>query len=378
MFTVIVKGTNGCNLNCSYCSLGKKQNVSIVDENRLYDILEFGCKVAKEKNDKAVTFILHGGEPTLIDFNVYSNAINRIENVYKEIKMEYSIQTNAWNISDDYIEFLKEFNINAGVSIDGSKKIHDTERRSKNGEDTFDKVCVNIDRMLDKGLSVSCLMVLTSEALKNDMNYLKYFEKRNLHLKINPLLNYGEVYEHPELTLSENEYADYLIRLYEHVIINEINVVISPIDNILKAILSDRKIHECTFNAKCNENFVCIDYNGNVYPCGKYSDLDEYKLGSIYDLSFSFHQSDVLQKLIKRRTVNLPFKCKTCMYIDMCNAGCNAEASIDGNIEKPPLLCSDYKRLFSYFMRDGLLLYKKKLEQCREELLRNGIRNSVN
>ncbi|MDD6169496.1 MAG: radical SAM protein [Lachnospiraceae bacterium] len=373
MFTVIVKGTNSCNLDCSYCSLGKKINGKIADKNRLFDILEFGCKVAKDKVDPRVNFIFHGGEPTIISLDSYTYAIDRIENDYPEVKKEYSIQTNAWQLSEDYIEFLKKYNVKVGVSIDGSEYIHDTERRSKNGEKTFDRVCANIDRMLEKEIPVSCLMVLTSVALKKDMDYLKFFEERNLHLKINPLLNYGEVYVHPELSLSENEYADYLIRLYEYILTNSINVSISPIDKILNAILSDKKINECTFNANCNENFVCIDYEGNIYPCGKYSDLNEYKLGSIYDKSFSFHNLEILQKLIRRRTINLPVECKNCKFIAMCNAGCNAEASIDGNIEKPPLLCSDYKKLFAYFIRDGLLLYKQKLEERRKELLKNGI-----
>lgn len=373
MFTIIIKGTNGCNLDCSYCSLGKKTKCEMADQYMLFQIMKFACEEAKKKEDKLVTIILHGGEPTLIDLNNYAYAIDRISSEYSEMDIKYSMQTNAWNISDEYLRFLKKYKINVGVSIDGAKEVHDEERKSCNGSKTFEKICENIDRMLDAGISVSCLMVLTSLAFKSDFAYLDFFAERNLHLKINPLLNYGEVYDHPELSLEKKQYAEYLIKAYEYIIENSIDVAISPIDKILKAILSDGKIHECTFNPVCNSNFICVDHSGNIYPCGKYSDLNEFRIGNIFDKSLTIYESDIIKHLIERRTVNLPKECNTCKYIGMCNAGCNAEASIDGDIGKPPLLCDDYKMLFNYFSYDGLLLYKKKLEQRREELLKNGV-----
>ena len=373
MFTVIIKGTNGCNLDCSYCSLGKKTKCEMADQDMLFQIMKFACEEAKNKKDSAVTIILHGGEPTLIGLNNYAYAIEKINSEYNEMKIDYSMQTNDWNISDEYLEFLKKYKVNVGVSIDGAKEVHDIERQSCGGKGTFERVCYNIDRMIDEGISVSCLMVLTSLALNKNFEYLQFFAERNLHLKINPLLNYGEVYDHPELSLGKQQYAEYLIRIYEYIIENSINVTISPIDNILKAILSDGKIHECTFNPVCNRNFVCVDHMGDVYPCGKYSDLNEYKIGNIFDKSCSLNQSEIISRLIERRTVNMPKECRSCKYVAMCNAGCNAEASIDGDIGKPPLLCEDYKVLFNYFLHDGLLFYRKKLEQRREEILKNGV-----
>ena len=373
MFTIIIKGTNGCNLDCSYCSLGKKTKCEMADKDMLFQIMKFACEEVKNKKEKSLTIILHVGEPTLIDLTNYAYAIERINSEYNEMKIDYSMQTNAWNISDGYLEFFNKYKVNVGVSIDGSKEVHDIERKSRNGAETFEKVCCNIDRMLNAGISVSCLMVLTSLALKSDFDYLNFFAERNLHLKINPLLNYGGVYDHPELSLEKQQYAEFLIRAYEYIVENSINVTISPIDNILKAILSDGKIHECTFNPVCNRNFVCVDQLGNIYPCGKYSDLNEYRIGNIFDKSFSLNQSGIIRQLIERRTVKMPKKCDLCKYVAMCNAGCNAEASIDGDIGKPPLLCEDYKKLFDYFSHDGLLLYKKKLVQRREELQKYGV-----
>lgn len=365
MLSIILKGTNGCNLACSYCSLGKKNNVQSVDEIKLINILRYACKVCEYRGEKRLLFILHGGEPTLIRSSIYDSAIDKVKKEYSHIQMNFSMQTNGMLLDKKILEFIKKHDINIGVSIDGSKNIHDKERKGTLGNSTFDIVSQNIIKLIDNEINVSCLMVLTSNAFKEDYGYLKFFEKWNLHLKINPLLNYGEVYEHPELSLEKGQYSDYLIDMYKYIIENDIDVSISPLDKILQGVLNDKKIHECTFNDTCNKDFLCIDYNGDIYPCGKYSDMDIYKIGNIKDEILDVINSDVIKKLINRRTINKPDKCEKCRYVSMCNAGCNAEASIDGNIDEVPLLCHDYKKLFDFFHGEGLVLLKNELIKKR-------------
>ncbi|KGN00180.1 hypothetical protein Z969_10040 [Clostridium novyi A str. 4570] len=374
MLSIILKGTNGCNLACSYCSLGKKNYIQIADEVKLVDIFRYACKVCEFRKENRLLFILHGGEPTLIKTNVYANAIDKVRKEYPNIKMEFSMQTNGLSINDDLIQFIKKYDIHIGVSIDGSKSIHDSERKSVTNKGTFEKVSGNIIKMLNNEINVSCLMVLTSNAFKEGYDYLSFFEKWNLHLKVNPLLNYGEVYEHPELSLKRGQYAKYLIEMYKYIIKKDINISVSPLDKILQGVLSDGKVHECSFNAKCNQNFLCIDYNGNIYPCGKYSDMGIYKIGNIKDGNLDVMSSPIMIELINRRTNKLPIKCNKCKFIKMCNAGCNAEASIDGNINDQPLLCHDYKELFAFFHGEGLIILKEELlRQKQQEVINNGV-----
>lgn len=361
MLSIILKGTNGCNLDCSYCSLGKKNNTQFISEDDLVDIFRYVCKVCEFRRETRVLFILHGGEPTLIKTSIYENSIEIVKREYPNIKMDFSMQTNGISINDELIRFIKKYNINIGVSIDGSKTIHDLERRSITGGKTFQKVSGNIIKMINNGINVSCLMVLTSNAFKEGYDYLSFFEKWNLHLKINPLLNYGEVYEHPELSLKKGQYAKYLIEMYKYIIKKNISVSISPLDKILQAILLNGKIHECSFNDKCNKHFLCIDYKGDIYPCGKYSDMDMYKIGNIKDGNLDVMKSSIMLELINRRTKKLPNKCKICKFVKMCNAGCNAEASINGSLIGQPLLCDDYKELFTFFHKKGLILLKEEL-----------------
>jgi uncharacterized protein len=278
------------------------------------------------------------------------------------------MQSNGLVLTDELLQFVQSYDVHMGISLDGSETIHDAERLTTAQGPTYRKITENIEILHNNGVNVSCLMVLTRNALQENYEFIRYFEKNHIHLKINPLLNYGEAYEHPELSHQPEEYADYLIGLYEYIIKEDIGVTISPTDKILQAILEDDSIHECTFNRECNKHFLCIDHKGDIYPCGKFSDMNLYKLGNVESEPYDVFDSTTMDKFRKRRSEALPEKCRTCKYLKLCNAGCNAEAVIDGNLQEPPLLCADYKKLFRYFHKDGLLILKKELVRQKEML----------
>lgn len=368
MLTLILKGTNGCNLDCSYCSLGEKKNPEIVDLEMLISILDYVCRVVKYRNENKVNVILHGGEPTLIPAPIYREALKVIKKRFPDIEFFISMQTNAYHITEDTISFLQEFDVNVGVSIDGSKGVHDKERKNKNGNATFDMVSKNIDYLLKENINVSCLMVLTSIGLRDTFDFIQFYADRKLHLKINPLLNYGEVYKNPELSIEKGDYAHYLIRLYEYIIENEIDINVSPLDKFITAVVEQKNILECTFNPECNKNFLCIDYLGDIYPCGKFSDIKDYKIGNIASASLDLLNSKEMLGLLDRRCKKMPDNCKNCKYHSKCNAGCNAEAVIEGNINHVPVLCKDYQILFRYFEKDGLIFLREHLQRRKKYL----------
>lgn len=367
--TLILKGTNGCNLNCAYCSLGEKPNCDVIDSDMLKHIFEYVCILCEQRNDHRVNIILHGGEPTLVPVAVYDMAISHIKNRFSNLTIGISMQTNAYRISEEYLSFMKQHNVNVGVSIDGSEAIHDHERRSKNGHKTFGDVMQNIDRMQSVGLNVSGLMVLTSIGVTAPHDYLNLFAARHIHLKINPLLNYGEAHKNPGLSLQQGDYADYLIRLYEYVIANKINITVSPIDKILHAIVRNEPIRECTFRDGCNKDFLCIDQNGDIYPCGRFSDIKQFRLGNVCNQTEEPLEISTLQPLLLRRSCRVPAKCQKCEYLDLCHAGCSAEAVIEGELDMPPVLCKDYRMLFDYFHGKGLRLLREQLVQRKHYLL---------
>jgi len=373
MLTIIIKVTNGCNLSCTYCSLGRKEKFEFITKEKLIGILRYSCLLAQNRNEKRLTFILHGGEPTLIDSNIYSYAIDRANVEFPEIVKNINIQTNGLKIDSDFINFIKKYDVSVGISLDGSQKIHNSQRKDCAGNTTYEKIIENIGILRKNDIQVSCLMVMTANAMKDDLSFLNYFANHKIHLKINPLLNYGEACKHPELFVKSGQYADYLIDIYKYVLKNSIDVSIAPIDKILQAILSKNRIRGCSFNPNCNKSFLCIDYNCDIYPCGKYSDMKYFKIGSIADGVNKINDSSVIHYLCERRTTKIPLQCKQCKFLNLCNAGCNAEANISNTFNQISILCEDYKKLFEYFSHDGLILYRDYLIAQKKVLESNAI-----
>ena len=361
MLTIIIKGTNGCNLACSYCSLGEKKNFKYIEEESMKSLMIFACNLAKYRKEKKINFILHGGEPTLISPEIYDVCISFIKKKYSELDITISMQTNGLVLTDKFLQIIKKYDINVGVSIDGSEKIHNSERKMIDGKDSFTMVAGNIEKMLAENVQVSCLMVLTKNALEHDLEYLRYFAERDIHLKINPLLNYGETICHPELVLNQGDYAKYLVKIYEEIIQKNIDINVSPIDKIISGIIHDQPIRECSFDGQCNKHFLCIDYKGDIFPCGKFSDIEKMCIGNISDTTFNEIEYYLQKNICIRRNEKIPIKCKQCQYLDMCNGGCSAEAMIEGKYFDAPVLCDDYVQLFKYFRTDGLKLLREVL-----------------
>lgn len=367
MLTLILKTTNGCNLDCRYCSLGKKLHPVTLNLEQCTRALEYACNICEQCGERQLNILLHGGEPTIVDMEIYRKAIHWVRTRFPQLEFLVSMQTNALVVTDEILGFCEEFEVGIGISIDGSEEIHDAQRLTKKQQPSFKRVQQNIEQYLERGFAVSGLMVLTKNALNEDFRFLDYYAEKKIPLTINPLLNYGNASENSCLALEQGDYAKYLIGVFEYALHNDVTVSIAPINGIVQAILNDTNVKICTFNKGCNDQFICVDCHGDIFPCGKYADLQEFTLGNIADNECDLSAHPVLQRIKARRTVDIPQDCVQCQYYKYCNAGCSAESYINGTAT--PSMCADYKMLFSYFSSTGLELIKEKLLISKQYLL---------
>ncbi len=130
-------GSN-CNLKCKYCYAApfSKEKIQIMPEN----ILEATVKKFFQYQ-KNIFFSWHGGEPLIPGIEFYKTFV-KILNKYKteEHKIQNLIQTNATLITDDFAKFFKENDFKVSISLDGSQKIHNTNRIYKDGIGSFENV----------------------------------------------------------------------------------------------------------------------------------------------------------------------------------------------------------------------------------------------
>lgn len=163
MFTgVILKVTNFCNLNCSYCYMfnssdktytGAPKKMSVEISKKILDNILNYC-IHKKQAHFHLTF--HGGEPILWgqkNFKDFFDYYKELEPQFKlyAINLSFSLQTNGYVIDYDILNILKENKVVIGISLDGPKKYHDKYRVNHGGAGSYQKIIDNVENIINKG-----------------------------------------------------------------------------------------------------------------------------------------------------------------------------------------------------------------------------------
>lgn len=146
--------TNSCNLGCKYCFIGKLNNcIENMTDETLYKSIELFQK--NTNNNKTILF--YGGEP-LMNFELLKKAVKYVKE--KKYNITFSMVSNGTLINNEIIDFIKNNNIDLGISIDGPQQITDENRVYKNStlgvyNDVINKIKLLQEKKVDFGLSIT-------------------------------------------------------------------------------------------------------------------------------------------------------------------------------------------------------------------------------
>ena len=119
-YTMIVKATHDCNLNCAYCfdrPLRKKYGKMVMNMDTLKRMVE---NMNRDERQCAV-FTWHGGEPLMCGIEWYDKAMDYI---YKNLDLipNFSMQTNGTLLTEEFVALLSAYKVGLGVSYDFESK----------------------------------------------------------------------------------------------------------------------------------------------------------------------------------------------------------------------------------------------------------------
>ena len=132
---LVVYPTFNCNMKCRYCFYKKNTN-QYISFTRFKNAFK---KFLKISQNPSIIFL--GGEP-LLNKDSIIKLIKEIRKNRKELPI--TVFTNGINIDKKIIDFFKKNKINIIISIDGSKKINDNEKKYYPSH--FDTVMHNIKK----------------------------------------------------------------------------------------------------------------------------------------------------------------------------------------------------------------------------------------
>ncbi len=339
-FTIMVKPIgSACNMACKYCyylgnDLSKRQPMS-------YETLELLIKEYSGASQGDIySFIWHGGEPTLRGLDFFKKAVE-LQKKYLPAgkKCWNNLQTNGLSLNEEWCAFLKKESFDVGLSIDGTKLIHDSYRKDASGNETYDRIKENIQLLKRYGIRPDLLCTVNAMTCKDP--YGVYHSLRDLDtgwIQFIPIVNFKEDKTLDEDSVDVKAYGDFLYSIFHQWFYKDSDKLGIQLFMEMLLAYSGRRQTLCWLQEECG-NVPVIESDGKVYSCDHFvnerhfiGDLHETALSSIMEKQESF----------AKRKSTLSEKCLQCPFLFLCHGGCIKDRDENGN----NVLCDAYLPLF--------------------------------
>ncbi len=364
--SLLIKPASGsCNLRCKYCFYADEMENRTVQSYGMMSIetLENMIKKTFDYAEYNCTIAFQGGEPTLIGLDYYKKVVEFVDkyNVNK-LPVNYAIQTNGVVINDEWASFFTKHNFLVGLSLDGTKEIHNEFRIDSKGEGTFDRVMAAAQTLKKHQTQFNILTVVNAKVSKKAKEIYNFYKENNFlyHQFIECLDPLGEKRGKTEFSLRPRAYGKFLCELfdcwYEDMMAGTY-VYNRYFENVIMLIKGVRP-ESCAMSGVCSKQWV-IEADGSVYPCDFYV-LDRWKLGNLNAQSIDEIEKERDRLAFIKKSQHLPKDCTNCKWLSLCRNGCrrNCEPFKSGQRDTNHF-CEGYKEFLDYSVERMIQIMKK-------------------
>jgi uncharacterized protein len=342
-----------CNLGCTYCFYSGKQQMFGGAPHRMSDdLLERLVRQALEAAGPEIAFCWQGGEPTLmgVEFFEHATALQRRHGARRRVLN--SLQTNGLALDRRWARFLAENGFLVGLSIDGPEHVHDRYRHARDGAGTFARARDRAKLLLDSGVEVNALAVVTNDSVEHAAEIYGFFKELGLrHMQFVPAVE-----RHPDdparpasFSCPPEPYGAFLAELFDLWLADfsgsEPTTSVRLFDSVFYSYVG-LEPPECSLLAECG-NYLVVEHDGSVFPCDFFVEpgwrLGNLRADRLVDLLDSERQARF--GAIKSA---LPRECRDCRWLRHCRGGCPKDRLARGNGARHNHLCAGLKVFFEH------------------------------
>lgn len=331
-FSLLIKPSSSyCTMRCTYCfydDVAKNREVAnygFMKEEVMEAMLENTFSYFDEP--ASITFAFQGGEPTCVGLSFFKKFIDKVNSLSKEFHtISYAIQTNGFLLNKDWFELFKEHHFLVGLSIDGFMENHDKHRFDMAFRGTFSKIIHNYHSMIDLGIDVNVLTVLTNELSQYPERLYRFYQKHDIrYIQLIPCLGFFDNDKNKLEPINFFNFYDVFFDCWLAEVHLGVVRSVSYFDHLV-SMLKGIPPNQCGMLGFCSPQFV-IEGDGSVFPCDFYV-LDKYKIGNIaFDSIGVMAKNKLLMEFIGEKR-NYSLLCKDCRYYGMCHGNCKRMTSI--------------------------------------------------
>lgn len=318
-----------CNLSCTYC----------FEKNYVRDPLEhpdgwnsqfnfilsaversafFG---SGQYNPREIDITLMGGEPLLDEnFEFVESAIAFAE----EHGFSYSAVTNGVNLTTFIPLFERYSPGSVQVTLDGTKRIHDSRRVFIDGSGSFSRIVAGIHGLLSCGIPTYVRLNLDSGNAEDLPDFMRFIMEEfrgdpNCIPYVYPMQDGGCSYE--ENILDERD----AIELVNRANADNPEAAIRSMfhgDDLIDFVAGSGKLRLRRRFCAATKNQYILDYSGNVYKCWYGAGKASASIGNCTTTSADKIIGGELNSRWMSRSISSISKCRQCKYRYLCGGGC--------------------------------------------------------
>jgi uncharacterized protein len=291
-----------------------------------------------------------GGEPTLMGLSFFEKAVDLMGRFGRNQAIGNGFQTNGLLINREWARFLQRYNFLVGLSLDGPRHIHDRYRRTITGGGTWKTVTDKAKMLLDAGVAVNTLSVVTEYAADNPEEIYGFFKELGLdHMQFIPCVEFDRKMPDTMLpySVSPEKYGAFLCTLFD--LWTDDFEGARPTTSIR---YFDSLFHryvgltppDCSFHEECG-NYLVVEHTGDVYACDFFVEPG-WQLGNIHQDRLEDMLCSERQNRFGAMKKNLPPECLECPWLAYCTGGCTRHRPASGT--RPDYLCRAHRHFFDH------------------------------
>ncbi len=368
LYVMLKPAGAACNLRCDYCYyLDKKELYPGYRTQLMSDELldKFTRQYLESQTMSEVMFTWHGGETLLRSIDFYRKALALQKKYARGRRIDNSLQTNGTLLTDEWCNFFREHNFLIGISVDGTREMHDRYRKNAEGKTSFDKVLQGVELLQKHGVEFNIMATVNDYNVDYPLEFYRYLKTLSQFIQFTPIVERFPNGEVTPWSVPSEKWGKFLCDIFDEWVRSDVGQIFVQYFDSTLANWMGVAPGVCTLAKTCGHAGV-MEFNGDVYSCDHFV-FPEYKLGNIHSKTLTaMMYSDRQQQFGQDKYNKLPAQCRACKFLFACNGECpkNRIAKTAEGEEGLSYLCQSYYEFFEH-VAPYMELMKKELEAKR-------------
>lgn len=343
-----------CNIGCRYCFyLGTSQLFPETPVHRMSDaVLAATVRQLLAQPEESVSFSWQGGEPTLMGLPFFEQAVAYEMQFGRGQRVSNALQTNGIKLDPSWATFLAKYHFLVGLSLDGPEHVHNRYRVNLGGKGTWQTVSDRAQLLLDAGVSVNSLSVVTDYSVQHPEEIYTYLKDAGLaYMQFIPCCDRDAnapngIAAH---SVPADAYGEFLCAIFDLWIADFVEGKPTTSVRFFESLLyayAGLAPRDCTLLEECG-SYLVVEHTGELFSCDFYVN-PEHRLGSVLDGSLSAMLNSEAQQAFGLKKKHQPAPCLSCQWRSYCQGGCPKDRVGAGAGAGVSYFCESFKRFFTH------------------------------